>query len=42
VPAKADPDKQQEFLDERLIPRLAEAQANKRHSFFYDRVQYRL
>lgn len=40
VPAKADPKKQQEFLDEKLLPRLAEAQANKRHLFFVDAAHF--
>lgn len=40
VPAKADPDKQQEFLDEKLTPRLAEAQANQRHLFFVDAAHF--
>jgi len=40
VPAKADPEKQQEFLDEKLTPRLAEAQANKRHLFFVDAAHF--
>lgn len=40
VPAKADPDKQQEFLDEKLTPRLVEAQANKRHLFFVDAAHF--
>ncbi len=40
VPAKADPEKQQEFLDDQLSPRLAEAQANKRHVFFVDAAHF--
>lgn len=40
VPAKAEPEKQQDFLDERLTPRLAEAQANKRHLFFVDAAHF--
>ena len=40
VPAKANPDKQQEFLDEKLTPRLAEAQANQRHVFFVDAAHF--
>lgn len=34
VPAKADPEVQQTFLEEELAPRLAEAQQGKRHVFF--------
>jgi transposase len=34
VPAKADPEKQQTFLEEELEPRLEEAQQGKRHVFF--------
>lgn len=40
IPAKADPEKQQEFLDEKLSPRLVEAQANKRHVFFVDAAHF--
>lgn len=40
IPAKADPEKQQEFLDEKLSPRLVEAQANKRHVFFIDAAHF--
>ena len=40
VPAKADPEQQQEFLDEKLSPRLVEAQANKRHVFFVDAAHF--
>lgn len=34
VPAKADPEAQQTFLEEELEPRLEEAQQSKRHVFF--------
>lgn len=40
VPAKADPEKQQECLDEKLNPRLAEAQAGQRHLFFVDAAHF--
>lgn len=40
IPAKANPDKQQEFLDEKLNPRLAEVQANQRHLFFVDAAHF--
>lgn len=40
IPAKADPKKQQEFLDEKLSPCLVEAQANKRHVFFIDAAHF--
>ena len=40
IPAKADPEQQQEFLDEKLSPRLVEAQANKRHVFFVDAAHF--
>jgi transposase len=36
VPAKADPEKQQAFLEEELEPRLEEAQQGQRHVFFVD------
>ena len=36
VPAKADPQQQQTFLEEELEPRLAEAQQGLRHLFFVD------
>lgn len=42
VPAKADPEKQQEFLDDKLTPRLAEVEANKRHLFFVDAAHFAL
>jgi len=34
IPAKADPGKQQTFLEEELEPRLEEAQKGQRHVFF--------
>jgi transposase len=34
VPAKADPEEQQTFLEEELEPRLEEAQQGQRHVFF--------
>jgi transposase len=36
LPAKADPDKQAEYLAQEIEPRLAEAQAGKRAVFFVD------
>ncbi len=36
IPAKANPDEQQLFLEEKLKPVLKEAQENKRHVFFMD------
>lgn len=40
IPAKANPEKQQAFLDESLTPRLTEAQANQRHLFFVDAAHF--
>lgn len=40
IPAKADPEKQQAFLDDQLTPRLVEAQANQRHLFFVDAAHF--
>jgi len=40
VPAKADPQKQQEFLEQELQPRLDEAQAGKRAVFFVDAAHF--
>lgn len=40
IPAKADAEEQQQFLDESLTPRLAEAQENKRHLFFVDAAHF--
>ena len=36
IPTKADPDKQAEYLEKEIEPRLAEAQAGKRAVFFVD------
>ena len=36
VPSKADPEKQKDFLEEELNPRLEEAKQGKRHLFFVD------
>ena len=40
IPAKADVEKQQAFLDEQLTPRLLEAKANQRHLFFVDAAHF--
>lgn len=40
VPAKADPEKQQEFLAEDLEPRLEETKAGRRHLFFIDAAHF--
>lgn len=40
VPAKADPEKQQAFLEEKLEPRLEEAREGKRHVFFVDAAHF--
>ena len=40
IPAKADPEKQKEFLEQELQPRLAEAQAGKRVVFFVDAAHF--
>lgn len=40
VPAKADPEKQKEFLEQELQPRLDEAQAGKRAVFFVDAAHF--
>jgi len=40
VPAKADPQKQEEFLRQQLEPRLAESRAGKRHVFFVDAAHF--
>lgn len=40
IPAKADPEKQQIFLDEELEPRLEEGKAGKRHLFFVDAAHF--
>lgn len=40
IPAKADPDKQEAFLENHLEPRLEEAKQNKRHLFFVDAAHF--
>jgi len=40
LPAKADPQKQKEFLEQELQPRLEEAQAGKRLVFFMDAAHF--
>ena len=40
LPAKADPDKQKEFLEQEIQPRLEEAQAGKRVVLFVDAVHF--
>lgn len=40
IPAKADPDKQKEFLEQELQPRLDEAQAGKRVVLFVDAAHF--
>jgi transposase len=40
IPAKADPDRQEIFLDEVMEPRLAEAKAGKRTVFFVDAAHF--
>jgi transposase len=40
LPAKADPEKQKEFLEQELQPRLDEAQAGKRVVFFVDAAHF--
>jgi transposase len=40
IPAKADPEKQQEFLTEELEPRLQETKEGKRHLFFIDAAHF--
>jgi transposase len=40
IPAKADPQAQQEFLEQEIQPRLAEAQAGKRAVFFVDAAHF--
>ena len=40
IPAKADPEKQQAFLEEELEPRLAEARQGERHVFFVDAAHF--
>lgn len=40
IPAKANVEKQAEFLHEQLEPRLAEAQAGRRHVYFMDSAHF--
>jgi transposase len=40
IPAKADPDKQAQYLAQEIEPRLAEAQAGKRAVFFVDAAHF--
>jgi hypothetical protein len=40
IPAKADPEKQKEFLEQEIQPRLAAAQAGKRVVLFVDARVY--
>lgn len=40
IPAKADPAKQAAFLEEKLQPRLQEAQQGQRHVFFMDAAHF--
>lgn len=40
IPAKADPQKQKEFLEHEIQPRLDEAQAGKRAVFFVDAAHF--
>lgn len=40
IPAKADPEKQQQFLETELTPRLEEATQGKRHVFFVDAAHF--
>lgn len=40
VPAKADPDKQQHFVDQRLNPLIQKAQAGQCHLFFMDAAHF--
>lgn len=40
IPAKADPEKQAEYLKNEIEPRLAEAQAGKRAVFFVDAAHF--
>jgi len=40
LPAKADPEKQEEFLEQEIQPRLSEAQAGKRAVFFVDAAHF--
>jgi len=40
VPAKADPQKQKEFLEQEIQPRLDGAQAGQRAVFFFDAAHF--
>ena len=40
VPGKADPDKQQQFLDQQLMPLIEMAQAGECHLFFMDAAHF--
>jgi transposase len=40
IPAKADPEKQQQFLAEELEPRLQESRQDQRHLFFMDAAHF--
>ena len=40
IPAKADPAQQAEFLEQKLQPRLEEAQRGQRHVFFVDAAHF--
>ena len=40
IPAKADPEKQKEFLEQEIQPRLEEAQAGKRVVLFVDAAHF--
>ena len=40
IPAKADPEKQKEFLEQEIQPRLDEAQAGKRVVLFVDAAHF--
>jgi transposase len=40
IPSKADPEKQQAFLEEELEPRLEEAKRGERHLFFVDAAHF--
>jgi len=40
IPAKADPEAQQEYLETKLEPRLAEAKQGQRHVFFMDAAHF--
>ena len=40
IPAKADPEKQEQFLNDELLPRLKEAEDKKREVFFVDAAHF--